>query len=512
MEELTALESVEALSDQVDCINPVMMPGGGVTATFYGEVGPGVDNVIGYDTDEHNLWLYPFTYQGTNGYAYCLIRGVPAPQGPVGNVSAAQAMPGVSEMIHRAVAWVIANAPAPPGDDPEGTARFWNLLGINCGRGWDAYGVSQLAIWTLLGQIERNGFVFLPPGDQDCLIVAYNRLIDIAIDYATGNLNCSGGGGAAGSGCGGDGGSGGTGGGSCCGSGSSCSSSQACSSTVIPFGCQIGRIVCCNTSRRPANTTEPFLIFVGCPNDLREYCGRVLIGPFRLAASSGGTPTITLRPCNCCTDVAFDIVDHCGRPTTPEVCNEFYISFRPPSPNFCFELCAEIDVTITSVYFFREPGGLSQNMGIPIRRRVRRRTCIQVCIELTPPPPPPPLLPPPPPPAPPPGDVTVNNNNNNNNNANSSNNNSTMQTLMETLLLSSMLGQQPASQPVPVPVPQPVPVPVEHPVHVPYPAPCPVPCPMPYPEPCFVPPPDIFVCQPQCGARPPDFASMLGNW
>jgi len=525
-----AMFSDDAGAEQAQCKSPSIMPGGNTIVNFHGfqPFAPvGGFDVTGAGANVNgapDMNLFPFTFEGERGYAFCLERGLPAPDGPSGNVSIAQALPAESPAVRRAIAFIVGNVPAPLTDDPEGLAHFWAMLGQDCGGHWEAQAVAQMAVWTFAGGSIRGGFQFT--ANNACLMAAYNTLMDMALAYGEGNLECTGSAEEAGSGCGGSGG--GSDGGE-----SGCSSCCCGSRNVIPFGCQIGRIICCNTNRRPANASDEFLIFVGCPNDLREHCGRVLIGPFRLAASDGGTPEITLTPCNCCSgNITFDIVDHCGRPTTPDICNEFYISFRPPSPNFCFELCAELEVVRTEVYFFLVPGGVYQNMALPLRRRIRVRTCISVCIEITPPPPPPPVLIPPPPP----GDITVNNNNNNNNdnNANSSNNNSTMQTLMETLLLSSVLGNPPSAapqpgpqlipvpqpfpvpQPVPVPQPYPVeqpvpvPVPVEHPVHVPYPEPVPVP--MPVPEPCFVPPPDIFICQPPCCApRASDFAPP-GSW
>jgi len=543
----------EAGSAQALCISPVIMPGGGTVVNFHGMIPP--PNAIGYNVvgagANGSLNLFPYTFEGERGYAFCLNRGLPAPNAPVGNVSAEQAMPGMPESIRRAVAFVIANVPAPPSGDPEGVARFWTMLGRDCGRGWDAYAIAQMVIWTLMGGSVRNEFHFTA-ANNDCLMAAYNDLLDMAVDYGTGNLQCAGGsgegffGGTIGgmgvvgmrpgdenasccsSSCGSSGGGGcassccGESGSSCCGScGGACGSSGSCSSSVgrrncssmVPWGCQIGRITCCNTNRLPTAPGEAFLIFVGCPNDIREHCGRVLVGPFRLAASNMATPEITLQPCNGCPNVVFDVVDHCGCPIEPNVGDEFYISFRPPCCCFCFELCAEIDLSMAAVYFFRVPGGNFQNMGVPLRRDIRRRTCIQVCIDLTPPPVPPPMLPPPGEPP-----ITINNNNNNDTNANVNpnlNSNSTVQTLMETLLLSSLLGNpqpQVVPQPVPVPVPVPQPVPVEHPVFVPYPVepcmmppPCPPPCNGPPPCPpscCFAPPPLPFPpmpCLPPCG-------------
>ena len=50
--------------------------------------------------------------------------------------------------------------------------------------------------------------------------------------------------------------------------------------------CKKGGIDCCNTGTIPSDASVPYLVFNGCPDEVRSVCGRLLIGPFRLSSNS----------------------------------------------------------------------------------------------------------------------------------------------------------------------------------------------------------------------------------
>ena len=418
--------------DALTCHTPLIMPGGdSIIAQFSPIIGP--PNAIGYSATNDALYLYPFTYAGQNGYGYCLNHGLAGPQGSFGNVAASQVISG-GPVIERAVSFIIANTPAPPDGDPEGLADFWSMLGVNCGSGWDAYAIAQMAVWTVLGQVVLNSFEFLTPNNP-CLMQAYGNLVSLAMQYGSGSLDCgsSAGGGSGGSTgccnctCGGD---------YTCG-GCKCAPDNCpgCDPCGLRLGCQIGKIYCCNTSTPVTDQSATYLAFAGCANDLRECCGRVVLGPFKLLSSNSGTPDITLVPCNGCAGADIQLTDFCCNilAQPPEIGDEFYIAFRPPCTRYCFDLCAEMETTSSSVYYFRYNGPAQlQNMGVPLRRRDKRQTCIHLCIDITP-------EPPPPGPEPWWEHILVNNNNNNNNNDSSNNDNNDNNNNLISNLMSSLL-------------------------------------------------------------------------
>ena len=163
------------------------------------------------------------------------------------------------------LAWVLANAYpsisadetfALAGVDPSATPALDNN---------DAYAVVQIAIWVLLGQISPNEVYFLdcstgavhPKSDR--LRAAVMNLLEKAGSYSdtasqppipanTSSGSSSG--------------------------GTACSGNLSCGSRKL--------IECCNKGTVPSDTAVPYLIFQGCPDQVRCVCGRLLIGPWKL--------------------------------------------------------------------------------------------------------------------------------------------------------------------------------------------------------------------------------------
>ena len=461
-------EAVPLANASPVCHTPLIMPGGNsVSATFdstwtlrctlappdsrYAVTG----FLVGGDS---HLNFFGFTYQGVHSYGFCLDHTKQMPVGTYSNISMAQAMPGQPETVRLAVSFCIANAPVSPSDY-EGGQEFFEMLGLNtCPdlNGYDAYGVIQATIWCLLRQGDPANIRYrLDPDCPSpvaapkfpCLEAAIDALYNMAYNYAYGSLDCGEGGlpgGAVNAGSAGVCGNCG-----CVNCAPSCcpdpcgGGDDRCNNAGgLRLGHQLGKVLCCNTGAANTDRSNTYLVFVGCANDLRECCGRVLLGPFKLAASNQGTPTIRLTPCDGCQGADITLTDYCCNTLAfpPATGQEFYITFRPPCCRFCFDLCAEMETTAIAVYYFRRPNtNALQPIGAPLEFRENRTACIHICIDITP-------EPPPPEPEPWWEHVLVNNNNNNNNNDsndNNSNNSSLLNNLLESLLSNVMTGNLP---------------------------------------------------------------------
>lgn len=454
--------------DSPVCHEPLIMPGGdSINATFDStwtlrcELAPPDSRyqVAGFTVggDSH-LNFFGFTYQGVHAFGFCLDHTKQMPAGAYNNISMEEAMPGQAQTVRLAVSFCIANAPAEPSDYAGGQ-EFFDMLGLNdCPglNGYDAYGVIQATIWCLLGQGDPANLRFMEDSNCPsptavpkfpCLEAAVDTLYNMAYSFAYGTLDCGEGGLP-----GGASNAGGTAAGGCCCNSccANCNTStfedaragdkDGCNNPLgLRMGQQLGDVFCCNTGTANTDQTDTYLVFVGCANDLRECCGRVLLGPFRLAASNPGTPTLSITPCDGCQGASITLTDHCCKTlaTPPTIGQEFYITFRPPCCKYCFDLCAQMETNAIAVYYFRRPNtNALQPIGAPLQFRENRTACIHICIDITPPPPPPP----PPEPEPEPW-LLVNNNNNNNNNDNNDNNdnNSNLLNSMLENLLNSML-------------------------------------------------------------------------
>jgi len=550
------------------CHTPLIMPGGGsVNATFDSSwtlrcnLAPPDSRyaVSGFTVggDSH-LNFFGFTYQGVHSFGFCLDHTKQMPAGAYNNISMEQAMPGVSQTVRLAVSFCIANAPVSPSDY-EGGQEFFDMLGLNtCPdlNGYDAYGVIQATIWCLLGQGDPANIRYRIDPDCPspvaepkfpCLEAAIDALYNMAFSFAYGSLDCGGGGLPGGAVNGGSSGVCGNCGCANCGPsrcpGPGGGGEDSCNDAGgLRMGHQLGKVFCCNTGTANTDQTNTYLVFVGCANDLRECCGRVLLGPFKLAASNQGTPTISLTPCDGCQGADITLTDYCCNilAAPPTIGQEFYITFRPPCCRYCFDLCAEMETTAIAVYYFRRPNtNALQPIGAPLEFRENRTACIHICIDITP-------ETPPPGPEPWWEHVLVNNNNNNNNNDSSNNNNNDnnsnnnllnnlLNQLLTSLLGSNMMGGAlnnglfgggpgaglgggfgpgPPFPPGPFPPGPPngngFPFPWEAfpPGTTPCPPPacggpnpCCCPCPPPCPPPCWCPPP-VPICPPPCQPWP----------
>jgi len=430
----------------VTCHTPLIMPpSGSITAQFYGETAP-----MPYDTSDGTIYMFPASVNGEPTYGLCVDHGMGGPVGPYGNISIDQALGEQTPSVKRAVAFVLANMPLLPTDD---STEFWTMLGLeDCYPGgldgWDAWAIARYVVYHLLGQLPGGiGNLEYNTPKNECLREGGAALLSMALAYAGGTLDCGGGtpGGAGGAGSG-AGAAGSTCGCSCGGNytcgGGSCAPDNCpcCDPCGLRLGCQLGKIYCCNTTTPVTDQSSTYLVFAGCPNDIRECCGRVVLGPFRLQSSNTGTPDISLVPCNGCQGADIQLTDFCCNilAQPPAVGEEFYIAFRPPCTRYCFNLCASMMTTARAVYFFRSQRLNIQRIAIPLGRDELATTCIQICIDITP-------ETPPPGPEPWWEHVLVNNNNNNNNNDSSNNdnndNNSSNNLLSNLLnnLLSSLL-------------------------------------------------------------------------
>jgi hypothetical protein len=359
---------------------------------------------------------YGLTVEGIQANGYCLDKNRSFSAGTYENVGPAEAL-GTNDLQRQlAAAWLAINGPSAEDYQHVFTlAGLTDLTGLN---DYDAFAAIQFAMWSIVSGSNLLELDLLNCGNetthpkQERLQQAALSLAQQALAYGL-NPNPSGGGGGGGGGSGGFGGSG---------SGDFCNS--CCGAGQNPCGIgQIGRLEVCNTATASSDQSEQYLIFVGCPNEVRSVCGRVLIGPFRLESSaSSGTPT--LSAVSCCGGGASEIsvvpATFCGEvmETPPTVGEEFYIFLRPPCCTFSLELTACMETTANAVYFFAS----GDSQPVTYVRGEQQDTCTKIHIRVdldrpaeSEPNAPPPWL----------EHILINNNNNNNNSqSNSSNNNS----------------------------------------------------------------------------------------
>jgi hypothetical protein len=434
----------------------------------------------------HRLNLFGLTINGEQKYGFCLDHDKDAPSGSYANLTITEALPKQTDAQRCAIAFVIANTPDLPTADDQ-AADYFTMLGVDPAglNGWDAYAVTQAVIWAIQGTATIPDAPILLPGNNvagfspmcsstdavqvpnpkaDRLVQAAGAMFSMSSRWAAGDssicgagggsagCNLAGGGTRAGSTGGGSSGSGSTGaGGTCtcctkdCGGNcsGSCSAGCACckDSPCLDLGCQLGKVMPCITSTPPPAGSATYLQFVTCPNDIRELCGRVLLGPFKVEGNNNGNPDISFVPCQGCDALDLDVTDYCGRPKEAAIGEEFYIVIRPPCCRYCFDIKASMLMDSKKVYFFKKlTTDELQPLGVPYRDQEYKETSIHICIDICP------ELPPPPPPEPEPWweHILVNNNNNNNNNDSSNNSsnllNSLVSNLLNSLLSSNLSG------------------------------------------------------------------------
>ena len=277
--------------------------------------------------DDHNQIFQFFgnLLGSTNKPVYCLDKFADGPYNDVPYESRPfeTLFPAATERQKEMLGWILANTyPA------VSAAATFALAGVDPNASPalddnDAYAVVQTALWVLLGQIAPDEVYFLDCADDnehpksDRMRAAVLALLKLAGDYVdaepdvpvpslTPNDQC----------CTGD-----------CG------------------------IKCCNKSVLPTDTTAPYFIFKGCPDEVRTVCGRMLIGPFRILSSFDGRPEITVTPfCSCREDYSVTFMDFCGNPISdPVIGQEFYIALRTCGKYACFTVKASFTGTITRV-------------------------------------------------------------------------------------------------------------------------------------------------------------------
>ena len=276
--------------------------------------------------DDHNqIVRFTFTANGTTGPAYCLDKFKDGPYGdvPYQSQTFETLFPDATERQKQMLAWILANA-----YPTVSASQTFNLVGVDDTAAPpldnnDAYAAVQVAIWVLLGQISPSEAVFLNCSDgaahpkSDRLNQTVLRLIEMAGNFAD-------------------------------------TAAQPAYSYPPGTGascCRQEFIYCCNTGTIPSNPSESYLVFHGCPSEIRNVCGRLLVGPFSLRSSLTGTPVLTIETfCNCGEDFSASFMDFCGNPiTSPAVGQEFYIALRLVHNAMCFRVNASLSGTVTRV-------------------------------------------------------------------------------------------------------------------------------------------------------------------
>ena len=281
------------------------------------------------DRADHNqIFQFRWTLNGVTGMTYCLDKFADGPYNDVPYESAPfeTLFPNATERQKQMLAWILANAyPAVSagetfaltGTDPQASP----ILDDN-----DAYAVVQIAIWVLLGQIAPDEVYFLNCSSDTQhpksvrLRAAVLRLIELAGSFAD---------------------------------------SVASPAPPTPAShlccCKKSLIDCCNTGRVPSTANTPYLVFKGCPDELRTVCGRILIGPFTLQSNFIGQPNIEIEPlCVCQEGFSSAFMDFCGNIIeNPSIGQEFYIAVRTIRDYICFAVKASFKGTITRVITMR---------------------------------------------------------------------------------------------------------------------------------------------------------------
>ncbi len=231
--------------------------------------------------------------------------------------------PDATERQKQMLAWILANA-----YPTVSASQTFNLVGVDDTAAPpldnnDAYAAVQVAIWVLLGQISPSEAVFLNCSDGACQSKIRQAESDCTASDRNGGSFCR----------------------------YSCPARLLLSSgdrRLLPSGIYF---IACNTGTIPSNPSESYLVFHGCPSEIRNVCGRVFVGPFSLRSSLTGTPILTIETfCDCGEDFSASFMDFCGNPiTSPAVGQEFYIALRLVHNAMCFRVNASLSGTVTRV-------------------------------------------------------------------------------------------------------------------------------------------------------------------
>ena len=310
-----------------------------------------------------NIFYFPGAVGGVVRWSFCLDKNKDGPRGAFESVSSGTTMPDATQAQQLAVAFITANAPSNGSDLGRAQALF-TLLGVDPAglNAYDAFAVSQIAIWGVLGQADPAIMTFpLCDGGANpkspALMEAVRQLIALSLAYGSGA--------------------------DVCGSGSTGTCAGACED---PCGLQYGTVCTCVPGPDVPNDPK----FCNCVNNLREVCGRILVGPFMLQSSSaaGLVPAITagMLPCQCCENATFAFANHCGKVIGPPGLNEkFYLAIRPYCKCFAFDVTAQVTETINSIYFFQDITQPSPyqpvSMLVPSNKKISARQRVIIRLE-----------------------------------------------------------------------------------------------------------------------------------
>ncbi|MDO4275988.1 MAG: thioester domain-containing protein, partial [Eubacteriales bacterium] len=276
--------------------------------------------------DDHNqIFQFFLTAQGSTRMAYCLDKFADGPYGdiPYQSTSFETLFPTATARQKKMLAWIMANT-----FPTVSAGQTFSLAGVDSQESPvlddnDAYAAVQVALWVLLGQISPSEVEFLDctsgtdhPKSQR-MRAAVLRLLQLAGSYAD----------------------------------ESSGASPAAFSSSRKNCCTQDVLQCCNKGVIPGDPSTPYIIFDGCPDEVRTICGRLLIGPFRLLSSFTGIPSITVEPlCSCEDGFSASFADFCGNTiASPAIGEEFYVVVRAVRRFICFQVNASITGNVTNV-------------------------------------------------------------------------------------------------------------------------------------------------------------------
>ena len=285
--------------------------------------------------DHNNIFQFQRTINGVTEKAYCLDKFADGPYNDVPYESAPfeTIFASATERQKQMLAWILANCY--PAVSAQATFELTGtdyaaspVLDDN-----DAYAAVQVALWVLLGQIAPDEVNFLECSSTEQhpksvrLRATVLRLLELAGEFADDTAN------------------------------------PAPPVSANTAGCCTDNpIDCCNTGTIPTVSNKPYLVFKGCPDEVRTVCGRLLIGPFMLQSGFTGKPVITVEPiCVCQEGFSASFMDFCGnKMDAPSIGDEFYIAVRTIKDYICFTVRASFTGTVTRVVTMN-PTGTGQN-------------------------------------------------------------------------------------------------------------------------------------------------------
>lgn len=272
--------------------------------------------------------------------AYCIEKGVTAPDGlPYQSAPFSELMPGYTDAQKNMIGWTLAN-----GFPIISSAAMFDCAGVD----WqaepvlddsDAYAVVSTAIWGILQQISTDQMRFVNcSGDglhpkSDRLRAAALSLMTRASAYVQ-------------------------------------QPPGAAAQNSAVRHCGEDACISCCMEASDALEGQPYICFHGCPHDIRQLCGRLLVGPFQVASSFSGQIHITARPvCVCADGFSASFADFCGNPIDyPKAGEEFYLLLHARQRCFCFHLTATVTSQAVKIIFMEEEnsgGARHQNIVFP---------------------------------------------------------------------------------------------------------------------------------------------------